>query len=187
MRKLFLLALVAALTLTSCSKEEDTLETNQADLVRKGGGNSSSSTYDCGIDFGLQPVDLVTQWNILDNGPGYIDYHLEQIYSYNWQFNVRLIKRGDPIQVGSGEAWFFDGPLYNDPVTGNPVYEYLSDAIPPEKADMIGQDLACQMKDFVDAAYPGYFIYDVDVIGDATLCGSDCSTRILRTTFKIGF
>ena len=203
MKKLVLLFL--ALAVISCSvdgvapneENQSYLETDNLESISVPDENNTAKSpelqqrlvfpVDCGVDYELKPIGFDTQWDVFDNPVGYLDYHLEKQFQSNWRFNLRMIKRGEPINVGFGEVIYSDFPSGFDPITGNSTYTYLSDPVSGANATLIMQDLACKMQEYVDDNYPGYYIYDVNVFGNALLCGSTCITRFVSVNFKIGY
>ncbi len=136
----------------------------------------------CEDDYELLNIEENTLWGFGNNLPGYIDNELEKIFTYNWRFNVRMIKRGEPTFVNSGSVDFFESPTTD--INGNDQYFYLSTPITVENANILKQDLACKMMDYLNTNNPGLFIYDVDIFGDVLLNGQKL---FLRANFKIGY
>ena len=151
-------------------------EKNENYIYNRCGSNSVLINCSNDFDFGQS---YKPKWYILNNNYGFLDFHLENDYNANYRFNLRLIKASPPVIVGNGEVLFADSP---DPF-GN--YTYLTDPnLSFQNYDIVRQELACRLKDFMDNT--GFYVFDIDVMGDALLCNGN-ATRYVRVLFNYGY
>ncbi|WP_299768588.1 hypothetical protein [uncultured Dokdonia sp.] len=150
----------------------------------EGSNNLTTCTF---INY-IAPITTTTIWTIGDNGPGYIDYELEQNFLSSCEFSYTCIRPcGPPIEDAFGEVFFIESPAFNFDTFEYDYYEYLSsDGITPEKANELKDHFACKIREYQQTNHPSWIVSDVNFFGDALLCNtSGISNRYLKATFKL--
>jgi hypothetical protein len=146
--------------------------------VNRCGGNNILNL--CNIITGFKTNGSDTYWNIGHNNKPVLDGFLDLDFNSNWMFNLRLIKKGEPVFIANATIDYLEEPdFFGEYIYTNDNY------ISSYDYEKIRQHFACEIKEFVDLYHPGYYIYDVDFYGDALLCGS--SVRTISVNFKVGY
>jgi hypothetical protein len=127
-----------------------------------------------------------TYWNILDNGPGSIDYELEQLFMFSCDFSYTCIRpKGPPTTIVYAEVWFQESPSFNLETFEYDIYYYTdANTITQKRSNSLRQHFACEMDAYRNANLPGAIISEVNFFGDVLLC-SGSSDRYIKASFRM--
>ncbi|WP_299679452.1 hypothetical protein [uncultured Dokdonia sp.] len=208
----WIIAVTAILVSISCQTEDEDIFTSSdilnhnttkeassqittkpnSDITRRPGCNPSfdgaNNLTTCDFINYITPIATTTIWTIGDNGPGYIDYELEQNFLPSCEFSYTCIRPcGPPVENTFGEVFFIESPAFNLDTFEYDYYEYLSsDAITPEKANELKDHFACKIREYQQTNYPDWIVSEVNFFGDALLCNTfGISNRYLKASFKL--
>lgn len=131
-------------------------------------------------------IQAPTYWNILDNGPGSIDYELEQLFNNSCDFTYMCIRpNGPPTTIEYGEVWFQESPSFNFDTFEYDTYFYTdSNNITQVRSNELRQHFACAIDSYRNANLPGAIISQVNFFGDVLLC-SGSSDRYIKASFRM--
>jgi len=152
-------------------------------------GSSTPGYNNLDLCNGLYNVGMIqnsTYWNILDNGPGSIDYELEQLFMFSCDFSYTCIRpNGPPTTEVYGEVWFVESPSFNIDTFEYDIYYYTdSNSITTAKANELKQHFACAIDAYRDTNLPNAIISQVNFFGDVLLCNGS-SDRYIKANFKM--
>ncbi|MFK8102395.1 MAG: hypothetical protein AB8G15_07720 [Saprospiraceae bacterium] len=202
-----LLFLFLAVSFFACEKEDlQVAETAAPEVQLKKGipapfapsyvDSDVNNLNDCGTGclFDVDAITNTSTWSVLNpDVAGYIDYELEEAFECAACYSGCTVRPSQPLQSTPTVEFSLSDSGYTifDPMLGSVVvYDYLSDAISPSVAEELKEHFACEISNYQNTYFSGYFSYPatIDFYGDALLCTCPSGqTRFLKAvvTFNL--